>query len=71
MFEELRKSAQPLDLTAVLELTAELSKVRMKRKDDPKVLSSAISKNKGKDAEGSVDESNWWLLCMLQHPRIN
>ena len=37
----------------MLELTAELSKVRMKRKDDPEMISDLLSatKNKYEDAE--------------------
>ena len=47
-----------MDLTAMLEPRVELSQVRMKRKDDPDVLSSAFTviKNKDEDAGVSVDE---------------
>ena len=47
------------DLTTMLDLKVELSKIRMKGKDDHEVLSSAFSvmKIKYEDAEDSVDET--------------
>ena len=41
--KELRKWAQPSDLTAMLELIADISKVKMKRIDDNEVLNSEDS----------------------------
>ena len=61
LLEELRKWTQHSDLTAMLELRAELSKVRMIRKDYVKVPSSALLaiENKNKNARVSVDETEW------------
>ena len=57
--EEFRTWTQPSDLAAMLELRAELSKVRIKRKGDSEVLSNALGaiQNKCEDAGVSADET--------------
>ena len=60
--EELRTWAQPSNLVAMLELRAELSKVQMKREDDPEVLSSVLLKSSMK-----MLEFQWMKQKWLQH----
>ena len=69
LLEKLRKWTQPLDLTATLELRDELSKVR--KKDDPEVLSNALSaiENECELAGVSVDEIEFVTALISAAPR--
>ena len=55
----------------MLELRAELSKVKMKRKDNPEVLSSVLSaiKNKYEDTGVSNDETELLAALIAAAPK--
>ena len=48
LLEELRKQAQPSDLSFKVELRSELNKLQIEKEDDPEVPRSALSENKNK-----------------------
>ena len=71
LLENLRKWTHSSGLTSLLELQAELSKVRKKRKEDPEVLSSVPSaiRNKYKCAGVSVDEIKLVAALIAEDPK--
>ena len=71
LLEELRRWKITSDSKGMIEMRVEFSKAKMKRKDDPEVLSSVLSaiKSKCKDAGVSVDETELVTAFIAAAPK--
>ena len=65
MLKKLRKWAHPSNMTALLEMWAELSTVSMKRKNDTIMLSDALSEIKDKYENSGVSVDKTELVAVL------